>query len=220
MNLSLRVRGFTLIELLTVISIIAVIAALLVPVLHAVQRSRDQTVALSNMRQVGIAFFLFAGENNYELPGRSTGQNGNDRWPKVLARYIKDPRIYAAPGDPKNYLLRKADPLSNQTNNTSFIMNGYNDLGTMEDPSTEIRINRFDSTGNTLLLGTPHSGSRHFFMDFLEPPHGNHRDVLNLTAYGEGSNYLFADGSARFIQEKDYHDTLWLADKSYQIPKL
>ena len=42
-------------------------------------------------------------------------------------------------------------------------------------------------------------GMGHFFMDFAEPPHGNQKDILNLEAYGDGSNYFFADGSARFI---------------------
>ena len=99
-------------------------------------------------------------------------------------------------------------------------MNGYNDRGTMSDPNVEVRLNQFQSTANTLLLGTPKAGSIHFFMDFAEPPHGNQKDILNLTAYGDGSNYFFADGSARFIAKKDYDDKLWLTDKSFEIPNL
>ena len=215
-----RLRAFTLIELLTVIAVIAALAAIILPVVDSMRRRAQQTAGLSNMRQVGAAFLLYAGEHDYQLPGRTRGQSGQDRWPKVLAQYLQDVRVYAAPGDPQNYLNRHVDPLSNTANNTSFIMNGYNDRGTMSDPDVEVRLNQFQSTANTLLLGTPKAGSIHFFMDFAEPPHGNQKDILNLTAYGDGSNYFFADGSARFIAKKDYDDKLWLTDKSYEIPNL
>ena len=215
-----RLRAFTLIELLTVIAIVAALATIVLPVVSAVRQRGYQTAGLSNMRQVGAALLLYAGEHDYQLPGRNRGEPGQDRWPKVLARYLQDVRVYAAPGDPSNYLNRKVDPLSNTTNNTSFIMNGYNDLGTILDPNVEVRLNQFQSTSNTLLLGTPKAGSIHFYMDFAEPPHGNQKDILNLTAYGDGSNYFFADGSARFIAKKDYDDKLWLTDKSYEIPNL
>ena len=195
------------------------LASLVFAATQGVFRQSNQTASLSNMRQVGIAFLLYAGENNYELPGR-THVPDVDKWPKVLSHYLNDVRVYAAPGDPENYLKRNVDPLDNTTNNTSFIMNGYNDLGTMDNPSVDVRINRFGATSNILLLGTPKNGSRHFFMDFLEPPHGNNKDVLNLNAYGDGSNYLFADGSAKFIRAKDYDDRLWLVDKSFVIPNL
>jgi prepilin-type processing-associated H-X9-DG protein len=186
----------------------------------AIQKRGYQTAGLSNMRQVGAAFLLYSGEHQFELPGRTTGKDGNDRWPKLLAVYLKDIQVYAAPGDPQNYLQRGVDPLSNTANNTSYIMNGYNDLGSMEDPNVQVRTINFQSASDTILLGTPKPGSIHFFMDFLEAPHGNNKDILNLKAYGDGSNYFFADGSARFIAERDYTDKLWLVDKDYEIPVL
>ena len=213
-------RGFTLLELLAVIVIIAIVAALVFPVFGTVKRRANQTAGLSNMRQVAIAMLSYAGEHEYELPGRESGQAGHDRWPKLIAEYLKDTKILAAPGDPANFIVRNADPLSNTTNNTSFIMNGYDDLGMLGRPNMDVRINRIETPSNTLLLGTPKSGSIHFFMDFLEPPHGNNKDILNLHAYEDGSNYVFADGSARFIKESDYSDNLWLVDKTYVIPEL
>ena len=213
-------RGFTLIELLVVVAIVAIIAALAFPVFGTVKRHANQTAGLSNMRQVAIAMLSYAGEHDYELPGRESGTNGHDRWPKLIADYIKDTKVFAAPGDPTNFIVRNVDPLSNTTNNTSYIMNGYNDLGMLGRANMDVRINRIETPSNTLLLGTPKSGSIHFFMDFLEPPHGNNKDILNLHAYENGSNYVFADGSARFIKETDYSDTLWLLDKSYVIPNL
>jgi prepilin-type processing-associated H-X9-DG protein len=55
-------------------------------------------------------------------------------------------------------------------------------------------------------------------MDFVEPPGGNENDILNKTAYFAGSNYVFADGSARFIKKTDYNDQMWLVNQNYVIP--
>ncbi|MCK9588185.1 MAG: H-X9-DG-CTERM domain-containing protein [Terrimicrobiaceae bacterium] len=52
-------------------------------------------------------------------------------------------------------------------------------------------------------------------MDYVE---GNQYHVLNLNAYGAGSNYLFADGSTRFVSSREYDHSLWLVNKSNPIP--
>jgi len=64
------------------------------------------------------------------------GASGTDRWPKLIAPYMQDSVIFAAPGDPQNHRARQADPLRNSRNNPSYILNGCNDLGTFEQPNT------------------------------------------------------------------------------------
>ncbi len=216
---SIRSRAFTLVELLVVIVIIAVLAAFAFPVLRTMMRNGDQTAGLSNMRQIGAAFVIYAGEHDSQLPNPAQ-RKPTLSWPKALGPYLKDVRVFAAPGKQDNFILRKVDPLSEQPNNTSFIMNGFNDIGTWKNPNGEVRLISVSVPSDTLLLGMQKSGSRHFYMDFLEPPHGNAKDLLDLNAYGEGSNYLFVDGSARFITARDYREELWLADKAYIIPQM
>lgn len=60
--------GFTLIELLIVIAIIAILAAILLPVLNSAQVRAERTSCMNNLKQLGMAMFVYVGDNNERIP--------------------------------------------------------------------------------------------------------------------------------------------------------
>ena len=61
-------HGFTLIELLVVIGVVALLAAVLLPVFLAARERARATTCASNLRQLRLAFSQYASDNNGCVP--------------------------------------------------------------------------------------------------------------------------------------------------------
>jgi prepilin-type N-terminal cleavage/methylation domain-containing protein len=112
-------RGFTLVELLVVIVIIAALAGLTAPMVIRQRKKADQTEAVNNARQIGMALFEFETEYG-SFPDSSTatavqaatetelvsGNTANDRFRQLVRAGIaqSEPMFYS-----KTAYTKKAD---------------------------------------------------------------------------------------------------------------
>lgn len=91
----MRTPGFTLIELLVVIAIIAILAAILFPVILSAKDAANASVCLSNLSQLGAARQMYSDDSNGRLPlnfswcGRLNGTKHCEGYYMLLKKYTR-----------------------------------------------------------------------------------------------------------------------------------
>ncbi|EIP98163.1 prepilin-type N-terminal cleavage/methylation domain-containing protein [Opitutaceae bacterium TAV1] len=212
MNAQKHQQGFTLIELLTVIAIIGILAAIIIPVVGRVRESARVAQCGSNLRQVGLALELWVQDHRgfYPEPGNGTDQskNGCDYASQlIMAGYAaKNSRLFSCPSDPgvsQGLVPSDEEPLS------------YRPVSPSLAPEYKInRKRRKDSIPNpsrTVMLTEWHSGPGRGPFSIRYTNHGTvycvGGEALDTEAKAQvnsghrnGARYfLFFDGHVKFM---------------------
>ena len=208
-------------------ALVGVLFAIAVPATSKISEYGNRTKSLSNLRQIGVAARLYANEHAQTLPGQPAVAAGSvppalavSHWPALFCEYLNpnDPKVLVDPTDPATRRLPNAAILSNTTNNTGFIYNGFDDLAVDGQPPTNVPLNRLLTQTDTVLLAQKKPGATVFCVSPLLQPVANLLDLLNPGVYDGGSHYLFVDGSVRYVKWEEYSNSFWLVDKGHSLP--
>ena len=201
--------GFTLIEVLVVIALIEILASLLVPAVRSALERGSRTFCLNNERQLFLAARMYANHHDGFLPRRGLDPK-DERWPALFATYLNDSTgVYycpAAKGDPE----RDEDPYANTHNNTSYVINGFNDK-IVYNTASAVYLDSIPYPSRTILFGESRNEDGNFYMDLVE---ANEKNILDTERHDNGAMYCFADGHAEWIRHPGtVTDFLWWVDK-------
>ena len=228
--------AFTLIELLVVIAIIAILAGLLLPALARAKGKGRAIKCLNHARQLGLSAVLYADDYKGRFPVRTSV----NRWPTQLNPYYKILEVLRCPEDIRKP-VRPSGPVARTPPPDdafrSYIINGWNDYfketikgyDVSSSPNQAMPQVAIRLPSDTIVMGEKKSDSDHFYMDLFEPSRGGRgNDVTEIergrhsaapnNSKGGGSNYMMADGSARYIKYRGllYPLNLWAVTDYYR----
>ncbi len=223
-------KGFTLIELLVVIAIIAVLMAILMPALNRVREQGKRAACLSNVKQLGLGWILYADENDDKIVNGCTGTGGENPIPAdeegwvhwagysdqtseadqitavkegALFQYVKSERLYKCPTGLRGEMRTYAIVDS---------MNGWPSSGPNIKNRNDIRRPGeravFIDEGWVTFASwsVPYDREAWWGSVVTQPgilaADNRHKDPPPVR-HGNGTNFSFADGHSEYFKWKD-----------------
>ena len=178
--------AFTLVELLVVIGIIAVLAALLMPVLSVARERGRMASCQNNLRQVGMALMMYTDRYNEYFP---TVHGDDYEHPLPAAREWWE--MLEPFGLKRGYMLCPSDPHKGKAGVESYTINGLYTFAKIrplvKDPTSKIVVSERGDNEHAL----EHQGY-HAWHKVEE-----WQDSIAQERHGDQSNYLFLDGHVK-----------------------
>ena len=201
-------RAFTLIELLVVIAIIAILASLLLPALARAKEKAKSIKCLSNEKQIGLGYLLYAADNSDYLPlAAHEGDAAPCQWFFEISPYIANQRgsytglvakakVVACPSARLENVFPPTTPAAQAYGGYG---QNYVYLGYLVE-ADRIKLAKVTKATETCMNGDgldPAPGLHWWNYGYLYPPSippwGTSK-VRPYVRHGKGGNYSWADG--------------------------
>ena len=196
--------AFTLIELLVTIAIAAVLASLAYAGAGAVIGKGHSTKCLSNMRQIGAAMHLFAGDNAGRLPGTSHGVS----WTNSLGAYLGTNFLGKCPAVPEHRMP---------------VTYGWNDCLAPSGRGIRLVASRTPSATMAVAELATNQRSEHFHFAGVRGGAGRltpnqFKASVNVEVHNGSANYLFVDGHAENLAWTEVQRRLRQPGTTFLVP--
>ncbi|MDR1281938.1 MAG: prepilin-type N-terminal cleavage/methylation domain-containing protein [Opitutaceae bacterium] len=199
-----RPTGFTLVELLTVITIIGILAAILIPTVGKVRRAADRAGCAAHLRNLHTFISLYAADHKERLPtAKADSRVPELYWRRAILPYMNFPadgadHVYRTPGlvcRPVKRLVEVANP-----GKGDIASYGFN-IHLQVNVLTTFPLSGIKTPSRTLMASEAWLKSGGLPMEHFQPSNIETYATTPGGDYHDGAqNILFADGHVEIFR--------------------